>query len=87
MVDRFSKAIHLGMLTSNFTTQTVALLFMDMVGKIHGMPRSLVSDRDPLFVSKFWQELFRLRGTKLQMSSAYHPQSDGQIKVINRVVE
>ena len=65
----------------------VASLFMEIVGKIHGLPRILVSDHDPLFISKFWQELFRRSGTQLRMSSAYHPQSDGQTKVLNRVIE
>lgn len=46
-----------------------------------------MSNRDSLSVSKFWQELFRLSGTKLRMSLAYHPQSDGQTKVINTVIE
>lgn len=87
VVDRFSKGIHLGMLPTAHTAHSVACLFMDIVGKIHGMPRSLVSDRDPLFVSRFWQELFRLSGTQLRMSSAYHPQSDGQTEVLNRVIE
>ena len=54
VVDRFSKGIHLGMLPSSHTAHAVASLFMDIVGKIHGLPGSLVSDRDPLFVSKFW---------------------------------
>ena len=73
VVDHFSKGIHLGMLPAQHTAQGVAQLFMEMVGKIHGMPRSIVSDRDPLFVSRFWQTLFSLSGTKLRMSSAYHP--------------
>lgn len=51
------------------------------------MSRSLVSNRDPLFVSHFWQELFKLSGTKLRMSSTYHPQSDRQTEVMNRVIE
>lgn len=87
VVDRFSKGIHLGILPPNHTASTVAHLFLDIIVKIHGMPRSLVSDRDPLFLSKFWQELFKFSGTKLRMSSAYHPQSDGQTEVLNRVIE
>lgn len=65
VVDRFSKGIHSGMLQPHYTAHKVALLFMDIVGKIHGMPRSLVSDRDPLFISHFWQDLFKISGTKL----------------------
>lgn len=53
VVDRFSKGVHLGKLWPNYTAVTVANLFMEIVGKLHGMPRSLVSDRDPLFVSRF----------------------------------
>ena len=87
IVDRFSKGIHLGMLPTHHMAYTVAILFMDLVGKLHGMPQSLVSDRNPLFLSKFWQELFCLSGTKLRLSSAYHPQSDRQIEVLNRVIE
>lgn len=53
VVDRFSKGVHLGKLWPNYTAVTVANLFMEIVGKLHGMPRSLVLDRDPLFVSRF----------------------------------
>lgn len=73
VIDRFSKGLHLGMLPTHHTTYSVALLFMEIVGKLHGIPGNIVSDRDPLFISKFWQELFSLSGTKLRMSSAYHP--------------
>lgn len=87
VVDHFSKGIHLGMLPSSHTAYTVACLFIDIMAKLHDLPRSLVSDCDLLFVSHFWQELFRLSGTKLLMSSAYQLQSDSQTKVLNRVVE
>lgn len=86
-VDRFSTGIHLGMLPHNHTASFVAHFFLDIIVKIHGVPRSLVSNRDPLFLSKFWQELFKFFGTKLWMSSAYHPQSDGQTKVLNKVIK
>lgn len=87
IVDRFSQGIHLGALPPHYTTHYVANLFFDLVCKHHGIPRSLVSDRDPIFVSKFWKELFRLTSTRLRMSTAYHPETDGQTEVINRVVE
>lgn len=77
----------MGALPTAHTAHMVATLFTDIVVKIHGMPRSLVSNRDPLFLSGFWQELFRLSGTRLRMSFAYHPQSDGQTEVMNRTIE
>lgn len=86
-LDQFSKGIHLGILQTHFTAYTVALFFMDIMDKIHGMPYSLISDQYPLFICHLWQELFKLSGTKLRMSSAYHPQTDGQTEVLNRVVE
>ena len=60
---------------------------MDIVGTLHGMPPKLVSNRNPLFNCHFWQELSKLIGIKLRTSSAYHPQSNGQTKVLNRVVD
>ena len=60
---------------------------MNTVVKLHGFPQSIVFDRDPLFISHFWQEPFCVSGTLMQMSSAYHPQSDGQTEVLNCVIE
>ncbi|MCH82581.1 hypothetical protein A2U01_0003391 [Trifolium medium] len=87
VVDRFSKGAHFGALPTGFTAYKVASLFLDMICKHHGLPRSLVSDRDPIFISRFWRELFTLCGTKLRMSTSYHPETDGQTEVLNRILE
>lgn len=64
-----------------------AQLFVENVFKLHVMPSTIVSDRDPIFLSTFWNEFFKLQGSKLCMSSGYHPQSDGQTEVVNRYLE
>ena len=87
VVDRATKMVHLVAVNQTITATETALVFWNAVGKLHGIPRSVVSDRDPRFVSRFWQELWRLLGTKLRMSSAHHLQTDGQTEAANRVVE
>jgi len=86
-VDRFSKETRFGMLPTNFLAVKVAELFASMVCKLHGMPKSIIFNRDLVFMSNFWKELFRMSGTKLRMSSAYHPQNDGQTKAVNKMLE
>ena len=87
VVDRLSKSAHFLTLSHHFTAKTVAEKFVEGVFKLRSMPKSIISDRDPIFISNFWKEFFTMSGSKLQLSSAYHPQTDGQTEVINRCVE
>jgi hypothetical protein len=87
VVDHLSKYALICALQHPFTTSTVAQIFMDHIFKIHSMPHSIVSDRDPTFTNNFWQELSRLQGTQLHLSIAYHPQTDGQTKFVNKCLE
>ena len=75
VVDRLTKYTHFMALSHPYTTVKVANLHLHFVFKLHGMPSTIVSDRDPAFTSLFWQELMKLQGVSLAMSSTYHPQS------------
>lgn len=77
VVDRLTKYCHFVPLKHPYTAKTLAKIFVKEVVQLHGVPNSVVSDCDPLFMSLFWKEFFKMQGTKLQMSTAYHPQSDG----------
>ncbi|KAF0889714.1 hypothetical protein E2562_030506 [Oryza meyeriana var. granulata] len=85
VVDRFSKYCHFIPLAHPYSAESVAQAFFTEIVRLHGMPQSMVSDRDPVFTSTFWRELMRLMGTKLHMTTAFHPQSDGQSEAANRL--
>ncbi|GKE17428.1 ty3-gypsy retrotransposon protein, partial [Tanacetum coccineum] len=87
VVDRLTKYAHFGALPTSFNASNVVEVFLDIVVKHHGIPKTIISDRDPIFVSSFWKQLFHFSGTQLSHSTAYHPQTDGQTEVVNRCLE
>lgn len=86
-VDKLTKMVHYAATRSTCKATDVAKIFIEHVARLHGLPRTIISDRDPRFTGNFWRALFRALGTKLAMSSAYHPQTDGQTERANRTLE
>ncbi|XP_071680355.1 uncharacterized protein [Lolium perenne] len=87
VVDKLTKYAHFLPLSHPYTAAQVAQLYFDQVFRLHSMPAALISDRDKVFTSKFWQSLFRLSKTEMRMSTAYHPQTDGQTERVNQCLE
>ena len=86
LVDRLTKMAHLAPTTSSCTAEQTAQLFFDNVVRLHGVPKNVVSDRGTQFASKFWAALATLVGMRVNLSTAYHPQTDGQTERVNRVL-
>jgi transposase InsO family protein len=86
VVDRFSKYAHFIPLSHPYTAASVARAFFDRIVHLHGYPSSIVNDWDPVFTSRLWRDLFKLSGIQLRFSTAFHPQTDGQSEVVNKVI-
>ena len=87
VVDHLSKMVHFLSCSKDITADQTVSLFLKSVVCLHGLPDDIVSDHGPQFASRFWSHLFELLGTKMNLSSAYHPQSDGQTERVNQVLE
>lgn len=86
-VDRLTKMVRVAATTTNCDSRTTANLFMEHVFRSYGIPKTIVSDRDIRFVSAFWSDLLKCLGSRSLMSTAFHPQTDGQTERANRTLE
>jgi transposase InsO family protein len=87
VINSLNKCAHLIPTHTTINAEGTALLFLKEVWKHHGTPRVVVLDRGPQFVAKFTRELYKLLKITLAMSTAYHPQTDGQTECVNQVLE
>lgn len=86
-VDKLTKMVHYVATSTTVTAPQLATIFMREVVRLHGVPESILSDRDPRFTANFWRAFWFQLGTTLTMSTAYHPQTDGQTERANRTLE
>ena len=86
VIDRSTLQVHLIPTNTQVAAKEVAWLFVKEIVRLHGMPESIMSNWDAKFTSSFWKELHRLMGTKLLMSTSFHPQTDGVTKWANRSI-
>lgn len=85
--DRLIKYVHFIALPTKFTAKDLAAHFSVEITRLHGLPKSIVSDHDPLFLSTFWKEFFKAQGTTLKYSIVCHLETDDQTEVVNKYVE
>jgi transposase InsO family protein len=87
IIDWLMKIAHFLPVKTYYLVITYAQIYVTRILSLHGVPKTIVSDRGPQFVSKFWEELHKSLGTKLLHSSAYHPQTSGQTERVNQILE
>lgn len=87
VVDRLTKVAHFIPVKTTYTSNALADLYMARIVCLHGVPKRIVLDRGSQFTSRFWQSLHEALGTKLNFSTAYHPQTDGQTERVNQILE
>jgi hypothetical protein len=87
IVDHLTKVAHFILVKITYSGAKLIELYMSRIGWSHGVPRKIMSDRGSQFTSKFWEKLHESMDTKLNFSSAYHSQTDGQTKRTNQILE
>ena len=87
VVNQLTKVAHLIPTRTTASTSNIAQLFVREIVRLHGIPARTISDRDAKFTSKFWTAMFQSLGTLLNLSSAYHPKTNGQTERVNQVIE
>ena len=86
-MNRLTKSTHFLPVRLYYSMDRLAELYVSIIFRFHGVPLSIVSDRDPRFTSRFWKELQSALGTKLKFSTAFHPRTDGQSERVIQVLE
>ena len=86
-MDRLTKTAHFIPVHTTYTAKKYAEIYLDRIVCLHGVPKTIISDRGTQFVARFWEQLQASLGTKLIRSSAYHPQTDGQTERVNQILE
>jgi hypothetical protein len=87
IVDRLTKTAHFLPVHTTYTAKKYAEIYLDQIVRLHGIPKTIISDRGAQFIARFWEQFQQTLGTKLIRSSAYHPQTDGQTERINQILE
>ena len=87
VVDRLTKSAHFIPVNACYPTKRYAQLYIERILCLHGIPKTIISDRGSQFIARFWEQLHTYLGTRLIRSSAYHPQTDGQTERINQILE
>ena len=87
IVDHLTKSAHFIPVKTGYKSHQYAELYIARIVSLHGIPRTIISDRGPQFVARLWEQLHASLGTQLIRSSSYHPQTDGQTERINQILE
>ena len=87
VVDKLTKDGHFIPVNLTHKEANIVDVYMTEIARLHGIPKTIVYDKDPKFTSKIWKGLFNRFGTNLDFSTTYHPESDGQIEKVNQVIE